>query len=115
MGQGRLGNCVRRPRRDNQAAYRELTTARELWQPARTDPTGDLDGVAALLEVERGRLDVAEPFAVSSVRRWEGLSRLGNTPVSWLARCPDGRCPGARRLSGRVTRRCSPTADPSSP
>jgi hypothetical protein len=35
--------------------------------------------VAALLEVERGRLDVAEPFAVSSVRRWEGISRLGNT------------------------------------
>jgi transcriptional regulator with XRE-family HTH domain len=64
---------------DTQTAYRELTTARELWQPARTDPTGDLDGVVALLEVERGRLDIAEPFAVSSVRRWEGLSRLGNT------------------------------------
>ncbi|MGH4009523.1 MAG: helix-turn-helix domain-containing protein [Pseudonocardiaceae bacterium] len=65
-----------------QTAYRELATARELWQPSRTDPTGDLDGVAALLEVERGRLDVAEPFAVSSVRRWEGLSRLGNTRSS---------------------------------
>jgi transcriptional regulator with XRE-family HTH domain len=62
-----------------QAAYRELARARELWQPSCTDPTGDLDGVAALLEVERGRLDVAEPFAVSSVRRWEGISRLGNT------------------------------------
>ncbi|MGH4026591.1 MAG: helix-turn-helix domain-containing protein [Pseudonocardiaceae bacterium] len=67
---------------EDQAAYRELTTARELWQPSRTDPTGDLDGVAALLEVERGRLDVAEPFAVSSVRRWDGLSRLGNTRSS---------------------------------
>jgi transcriptional regulator with XRE-family HTH domain len=64
---------------DGQAAYRELAGARELWQPTRTDPTGDLDGVAALLEVERGRLDVAEPFAVSSVRRWDGLSRLGRT------------------------------------
>jgi hypothetical protein len=45
-------------------------------------PTGDLDGVAALLEVERGRLDVAEPLAVSSVKRWEGLSRLGSTRSS---------------------------------
>jgi transcriptional regulator with XRE-family HTH domain len=62
-----------------QAAYRELTTARELWQPTRTDPTGDLDSVAALLELERGRLDIAESFALASVRRWEGLSRLGNT------------------------------------
>lgn len=66
----------------SQAAYRELTKARELWHPTRTDPTGDLDGVAALLELERGRLDVAEPFAVSSVRRWDGLSRLGRTRSS---------------------------------
>jgi transcriptional regulator with XRE-family HTH domain len=66
----------------DQAAYRELTTARELWQPSRTDPLGDLDGVAALLEVERGRLDIAESFAASSVRRWTGLSRLGNTRSS---------------------------------
>lgn len=65
-----------------QAADRELTKARELWQPTRTDPTGDLDGVAALLEVERGRLDIAERFAVSSVRRWDGLSRLGRTRSS---------------------------------
>jgi hypothetical protein len=62
-----------------EAAYRELAEARELWQPASTDPTGDLDGVAALLEVERGRLDIAEPLAASSVQRWEGLSRLGRT------------------------------------
>jgi transcriptional regulator with XRE-family HTH domain/tetratricopeptide (TPR) repeat protein len=64
---------------DPHAASRELVKARELWQPARTDPTGDLDGVAALLELERGRLDVAEPLAMSSVRRWEGSSRLGST------------------------------------
>ncbi len=64
---------------DDRAADRELAGARELWQPTRTDPTGDLDGVAALLEVERGRLDVAAPFAVRSVRRWDGLSRLGRT------------------------------------
>jgi hypothetical protein len=48
-------------------------------QPSRTDPLGDLDGVAALLEVQRGRLEIAESFAASSVRRWRGLSRLGNT------------------------------------
>lgn len=65
-----------------EAAYRELAKARELWQPASTDPTGDLDGVAALLEVERGRLDIAEPLAASSVRRWEGLSQLGRTRSS---------------------------------
>jgi transcriptional regulator with XRE-family HTH domain len=64
---------------DPQAADRELTTARELWHPTRTDPTGDLDGVAALLEFDRRRLDIAESFAASSVRRWEGISRLGNT------------------------------------
>jgi transcriptional regulator with XRE-family HTH domain len=67
---------------DPHAASRELAKARELWQPARTDPTGDLDGVAALLELERGRLDVAEPLAVSSVRRWDGSSRLGSTRSS---------------------------------
>jgi hypothetical protein len=38
--------------------------------------------VAALLELERGRLDIAEQFAASSVRRWDGLSRLGNTRSS---------------------------------
>lgn len=67
---------------DSRTANRELTAARELWQPTRTDPTGDLDGVAALLELERGRLDIAEPLAVSSVRRWEGSSRLGSTRSS---------------------------------
>ncbi len=37
-----------------------------------TGSSGDLDNVAALLELERGRLDAAEPFATASVRRWEG-------------------------------------------
>jgi tetratricopeptide (TPR) repeat protein len=67
---------------DDHAAYRELTTARELWRPTRKEPTGYLDGVAALLEMERGRLDSAERFAASSVQRWDGLSRLGNTRSS---------------------------------
>jgi hypothetical protein len=40
--------------------------------PTPTDPAGDLDYVAARLELERGRLDAAEQFAAASVRRWEG-------------------------------------------
>jgi len=56
------------------AAYTELAKARELWQPTRTDPGGDLDYVAARLEINYGRLDAAEPFAAASVRRWEGGS-----------------------------------------
>jgi transcriptional regulator with XRE-family HTH domain len=61
------------------AAHGELTTARELWQPTPTDPAGDLDYVAASLELEQGRLDAAEPFAAASVRRWQGGSRRART------------------------------------
>jgi tetratricopeptide (TPR) repeat protein len=62
-----------------QAAYNELAMSRELWQPAHTDPWGDPNGAAACLEIERGRLDRAEPFAVASVRRWEGVSQRSHT------------------------------------
>ncbi|MGQ0777117.1 MAG: helix-turn-helix domain-containing protein [Pseudonocardiales bacterium] len=56
------------------AAYTEFATSRELWQPTPTDPSGgDLDRVAARLEVARRRLDAAEPFAAASVRRWESV------------------------------------------
>ncbi|MGH3992172.1 MAG: hypothetical protein ACRDSN_06855, partial [Pseudonocardiaceae bacterium] len=61
------------------AAYREQGKARELWTPARDDPEGDLDRPAALLELTRGRLDVAEPLAAASVHRWEGISQRGRT------------------------------------
>jgi len=57
-----------------QAADTALAKARELWQPTPADPAGDLDQVAARLELSRGRLDAAEPFAAASVQRWEGLS-----------------------------------------
>ncbi|MDQ4022078.1 MAG: hypothetical protein M3257_10800, partial [Actinomycetota bacterium] len=57
-----------------QAADTELAKARELWQPTPADPAGDLDQVAARLELDRGLLDAAESFAAASVRRWEGLS-----------------------------------------
>ncbi|MGH3898104.1 MAG: helix-turn-helix domain-containing protein, partial [Pseudonocardiaceae bacterium] len=66
------------------AAYRELATSRELWQPTRTDPAGDLYYVVARLDVTRGRLDAAEPFAAASVRRWEGASQRARTQSSIL-------------------------------
>ncbi|MDQ4032471.1 MAG: helix-turn-helix domain-containing protein, partial [Actinomycetota bacterium] len=62
------------------AADTALAQARELWQPTRADTYGDLDRPAACLEIERGCLDAAEPFAVASVRRWEnGSSQRGRT------------------------------------
>ena len=56
-----------------QDADRELGRARELWSPE--NRSGDPNQVAACLELERGRLDVAEPFVHASMRRWEGVSR----------------------------------------
>ncbi|MFL6146662.1 MAG: helix-turn-helix domain-containing protein [Pseudonocardiaceae bacterium] len=62
----------------HEAARAELAKSRQLWRPS--TPYGDPDRVAALLEADRGRLDVAEPFAQASVRRWEGgASELGRT------------------------------------
>ena len=61
------------------AAYTELAKSRQVWTPTRTDPWGDPDGVGARLELARGRLDVAEPLAAASVRRWEGLSERART------------------------------------
>ena len=60
-------------------ANTELARSRELWQPTPADTHGDLDRPAACLELERGHLDAAEPFAVASVRRWEGVSQNGHT------------------------------------
>ena len=59
-------------------ANTDLARARELWQPTSADTHGDLDRPAAILELERGHLDAAEPFAVASVRRWEGVSQNGH-------------------------------------
>ncbi|MCA1671172.1 MAG: hypothetical protein LC799_02835, partial [Actinobacteria bacterium] len=64
---------------ETQAAITELAKSRDLWQPTRTDPRGDHDYVTARLEVGCGRLDAAEPFAVASVARWEGISELRRT------------------------------------
>lgn len=54
------------------AADAQLAAARDLWHPTPADHNGDLDQVAARLEVARGRLDAAEPFAAASLRRWDG-------------------------------------------
>jgi hypothetical protein len=59
---------------DHKGAAAKMATARELWQPTPADPTGDLDNVAARLELGQGRLDAAEPLAAASVRRWEGVA-----------------------------------------
>ncbi len=56
---------------DPTAAHTQLAKSRDLWRPKR-DTVGDLDIVAARIEVGRGRLDAAEPFAAASVRRWDG-------------------------------------------
>lgn len=55
---------------DPDGAQAELAKARELWQPTPTNAHGDLDGVAARLELDHGRLDAAELCAAASVRRW---------------------------------------------
>ncbi len=61
------------------AADTAVAKARELWQPTREDTYGDLDRPAACLALKRGRFDTAEPFAVASVRRWEGGSQTSRT------------------------------------
>ncbi len=61
------------------AADTEVATSRELWIPTASDPSGDLDRVAASLALDRGRLDIAEPFAAASLQRWEGGSRRART------------------------------------
>ncbi|MGH3908201.1 MAG: hypothetical protein ACRDTE_29070 [Pseudonocardiaceae bacterium] len=61
------------------AAFTALAKGRDLWTPTRSDLFGDMDRGAARLELERGRLDVAEARAVASVHRWEGGRQLGRT------------------------------------
>ena len=69
-----LANCAvaRSDLGDRLGAEADLARARELWTPSGADTFGDLDRPAARLELDRGRLDVAEALAAVSVRRWEG-------------------------------------------
>ena len=86
----------------------ELATALELWQATPTDRAGDLDYVSASLELEWGRLDVAEPFAVASVRRWEGGSSQRRRTISGIVLAaihirggePDGARLAHRAITG---------------
>jgi hypothetical protein len=61
------------------AAEVEMAKSRQLWSPTRADRFGDLDRPAALLALQRGRLNAAESLAAASVRRWEGISQTGHT------------------------------------
>jgi hypothetical protein len=67
-----------------QAADTAMVKARELWTPTPADPYGDLDRPAACLELERGHLDAAEPFAAASLRRSEGVSQVGGAQSAIL-------------------------------
>lgn len=84
----------------------EQAKARERWQPTALDPAGDLDVKAASLELERGRLDVAEPFAVASVRRWEVHSQRARTLSSVILatiHVRAGEPDGLRLAHGAIT------------
>ena len=110
---------------DQLPAYAALAQSRELWRPTPAVPNGDLDKVAAQLELDRGRLDVAQAFAAASVRLWEGRdSHRGRTraaitlaTIHIRAGEPDGlqlaheAITGARKLSSvRIRRRLEPLA-----
>jgi hypothetical protein len=107
------------------AASTGLAKSRQVWTPTRTDPWGDPDGVGARLELARGRLDAAEPFAVASMRRWEGGSQVNRTQSAIVLATIHVRAGEQRGLqfahsavaaagkltSVRVRRRLEPLAD----
>ena len=88
------------------AADRALANAREQWSPTSADPYGDLDRPAACLELKRGRLDSAEPFAAASVRRWESggqVSRTQSAIVLATIHVRAGEPDGLRLAHGAIT------------
>ena len=89
-----------------ESAYRELAKGRDLWLPSRTDPSGDLDLRAAQIELDQGRLDIAERFATASVRRWEGSlnqrSRTGSGIVLATIHVRAGEQDGLRLAHGAI-------------
>ena len=107
------------------AASTGLAKSRQVWTPTRTDPWGDPDGVGARLELARGRLDAAEPFAVASMRRWEGGCQVNRTQSAIVLATIHVRAGEQRGLqfahsavaaagkltSVRVRRRLEPLAD----
>jgi transcriptional regulator with XRE-family HTH domain len=70
---------------DSKATFAAVAKSRDLWQPTVAIPRGDLDRVAALLELGRGRLDAAQGFAAASARLWDGRGgRRGRTVAGIL-------------------------------
>jgi hypothetical protein len=70
---------------DSKAAFAAVAESRDLWQPTPAVSVGDLDKVAARLELGRGRLDAAKAFAAASARLWEGRGgRRGRTGTGIL-------------------------------
>ncbi|MCA1600846.1 MAG: hypothetical protein LC776_04070 [Acidobacteria bacterium] len=92
---------------DRSAADRELAKSRQVWTPARTDSTGDVDQVAGRLELSRGRLDAAEPFAAAAVRRCEGIKnqrrRTGATVLLATVHVRAGERDGLQLAHGAIT------------
>jgi hypothetical protein len=60
----------------SEAAERSLKTARE-WRPTTAYDVADMECVTSYVYLRLGRLDTAQRFAASSVRKWatEGTSR----------------------------------------
>jgi transcriptional regulator with XRE-family HTH domain/tetratricopeptide (TPR) repeat protein len=107
------------------AAEAALAQSRQRWQPTSATSAGDLDKVAALLALERGRLDAAHAFATASARLWEDRGRRrGHTAANIVlatihvrAGEPDGlklaheAISGATKLSStRIRRLLEPLA-----
>ncbi|MBW0010852.1 MAG: helix-turn-helix transcriptional regulator [Pseudonocardiales bacterium] len=92
---------------DPDGAAAKLAEARELWQPTPADPSGDLDYVAARLELERGRLEAAEPLATASVRRWDAghsqRARAFSSVVLATIHVRAGEADGLRLAHGAIT------------
>jgi hypothetical protein len=86
----------------------ELARARDGCEPPDAFEQADMDWLTAQLHMRRGQLDVAEPFAASSVRTWgdagrrEGsMSGITLAELHLRAGEPDG-APLAQRAIGDV-------------
>ncbi|MEO7194239.1 MAG: hypothetical protein ABIZ05_05360 [Pseudonocardiaceae bacterium] len=109
---------------DPDGADAKLATARELLQSTPADLNSDPDYLVASLELERGRLDAAQPFATALARRWESGSQRARTHTSILLatihvragepdglRLAHGAITGVTRLSSfRARQRLNPLA-----
>lgn len=92
----------------NRAAESAMSAARNQWEPLDQFQAADMDLVMALVNINLGRLDVAEPFAASSVRTWAATSckREGVLADIALARIhvqagePDGATLSERAVGG---------------